>query len=317
MKNIFVILLVISIAISCKKEDQKEVSDKWENISGPNLKENEFYSLAVLNGNLFALEIDFQNNHNLYCSTDNGQSWSLISQIPDEINDLAAWGNSIFLGTTHGIFQSNDYGKSWESLNTGLPLFGGYRYIDCDKIIVEAKLYTFYWLNSSVYSFNGNSWNLVLKDPNVTKPIYIEAFTALDKQIFIGVMDGVFQSSDGGINWTEINTKIILPQVLTHMGQNIIVGSNSGIYFSPDGKKFNKSVIDNQTDLTPRVYEFAINGKSIYAGTTNGVLVSTDKGETWHSFIDGLPNFTAVPDLAVSDGVLYAATNKGVWKRKL
>lgn len=317
MKKLFVIGLALIAALSCKKENDQNDFGKWENISAQILEEKDCSSIASINGVLFTLEIDFLGNHNLYKSTDDGQSWNLISPTPAEVDDIVVWDDHIVIGTNRGIFKSKDYGKSWTSINSGLPLFAGNHVMSCDKLIVESKLYCFYWLNTSIYSFSDDNWKLVLKDPEVAKPILIEAFTSLDNQIYIGVMDGIFKSTDGGVNWNEINIRINLPSVLTHIGQSIIVGSNSGLYFSSDGEIFNKSLIDNQSDLNPRIYEFVITSNTIYAAATNGVLVSVDKGKTWSSFIEGFPNYIAVKDIVSVNGTLFVATNNGIWKRKL
>jgi ligand-binding sensor domain-containing protein len=58
------------------------------------------------------------------------------------------------------------------------------------------------------------------------------------------------------------------------------------------------------TDLT--VYSFAANGTNLFAGSNNGVFLSTDNGTSWTAVNTGLPA-SAITSLAISGTNLFAA----------
>ncbi len=59
------------------------------------------------------------------------------------------------------------------------------------------------------------------------------------------------------------------------------------------------------------VTSFAISGTYLFAGTGQGVYLSTNNGTTWTAAIDSGLTYTSVDDLAVSGANLFAATGYG------
>ena len=137
---------------------------------------------------------------------------------------------------------------------------------------------------------------------------------------------GIYLSTDGGTNWTKINSDLIAKPIscitvnFDHTGkENIFVGTyGKGIFRSTNN---GTSWIDVNSEL-PYTYitSFVISpdgigGENLFAGTFgNGVFLSTDNGENWNQA--GLPSM-AVHSLVVSpndeDTTIYAGTNKGVF----
>ena len=64
------------------------------------------------------------------------------------------------------------------------------------------------------------------------------------------------------------------------------------------------------------VYCFAVSGTNLFAGTGDGVFLSTDNGTSWTQASTGLTS-TLVSALAVSGTNLFAGTDGGVWRRPL
>ena len=64
------------------------------------------------------------------------------------------------------------------------------------------------------------------------------------------------------------------------------------------------------------VYCFAVSGTNLFAGTGDGVFLSTDNGTSWTQASTGLTN-SVVYALAVSGTNLFAGTDGGVWRRPL
>jgi hypothetical protein len=63
----------------------------------------------------------------------------------------------------------------------------------------------------------------------------------------------------------------------------------------------------------------ALSGGTIFAGADSGnVFLSTDNGTNWIAVNDGLPVYSTVNVLALSDGDIFAGTDGcGVWRRPI
>ena len=66
-----------------------------------------------------------------------------------------------------------------------------------------------------------------------------------------------------------------------------------------------------QTSLTDEsVYAFTVSGLNIFAGTSNGLFLSTDSGESWSTVLDS----TLVHSLAGLDTNIFASTDMGFYR---
>lgn len=72
--------------------------------------------------------------------------------------------------------------------------------------------------------------------------------------------------------------------------------------------------MNNGLPADTTVNAFAQSGSSLFAGTSNGVFISINQGQSWTAVSDGLPA-TSIFSLAVSGTNLYAGTaGKGVYR---
>jgi photosystem II stability/assembly factor-like uncharacterized protein len=96
----------------------------WRKLSGDTLWTNIGASLYQYIGSLFIGSNDYIYAEK-YKSTDNGNTWSSMTIVGNNISSYAE--NSlghIFCGTYNfgdGVSRSTDYGETWEQINTGLP----------------------------------------------------------------------------------------------------------------------------------------------------------------------------------------------------
>jgi hypothetical protein len=92
-------------------------------------------------------------------------------------------------------------------------------------------------------------------------------------RILVGAQNGMYISTNGGTNWTKINS------IYYNVVNIIAIPARQGCFF---------------------------------AGTSNGVMVSTDSGTTWESLSNGLPNMniTALSYDGIHQ-TLYAGTYSG------
>jgi hypothetical protein len=66
------------------------------------------------------------------------------------------------------------------------------------------------------------------------------------------------------------------------------------------------------------IYSLAVFGSEVFAGTYEGVFLSTHNGATWSSVSTGLPNLSSAVAFAVSGNDIFAGiSGGGVWRRPL
>ncbi|MBU2471782.1 MAG: T9SS type A sorting domain-containing protein, partial [Bacteroidetes bacterium] len=234
----------------------------------------------------------------IYKSTNRGMNWStILSSSSSSITNFVApliispSNPNILYGGRKNVMKSNLNGSSWFDVSGEL---------DGNKIQTLAVSYT--------------------------SPDTLYAGTTPTSSI----RAGIFKSVDGGVNWTNITS--ILPNrypmdiAVNPKKSYELYAAFSGfgtahIYRSTNG---GATWLNIQGDLPDVPFQSIvvdpIYDNIIYAGTDLGVFISTNSGESWHSFNDGLPHAAIITDLTISESnqKLRASTHgNGVFERDL
>jgi photosystem II stability/assembly factor-like uncharacterized protein len=141
----------------------------------------------------------------------------------------------------------------------------------------------------------------------------INCFAVSDTNLFAGTYGGgVFLSTDNGTSWTEVNTGLTNPCILSFCmnGSNLFAGTDGGgVFLSTNNGTSWTEVGTGLTNIS--VYALASSGTNLFAGTLGGgVFHSTNSGANWTEVNTGLTN-TEVRALAVSGTNLFAGTSGG------
>ncbi|MGB0909910.1 MAG: WD40/YVTN/BNR-like repeat-containing protein [Nitrospirales bacterium] len=244
----------------------------------------------------------------VYKSRDTGQSWQrfqgeltrtrVISLAIDP--ELPA---NIFAGTNgDGTYKSPDGGRSWHQFNKGLH-----------KGTISAIV------------------NQVVFHPHNSQTLY--AATTV----------GVFQSTDGGRTWaerisgmTEINFVVSLA-IDPMEPKTMYAGTTGGVYRTKNGAENWVKVTEGMVAFDAKMASMAMGVNSlaidpsqtniVYAGTTQGLFKSTNRGNNWTKFGTALgesyvsaiqldPSNTQIIYLATSEGVKKSTDGGKQWKLK-
>jgi ligand-binding sensor domain-containing protein len=251
----------------------------------------------------------------IFISTDSGARWRPVNSGLSNLAIPALEGkdSDLYAGTANnGVFMSSDMGKSW--LPTALTHFTNTATLAVNgtTLIAGSANYGFGNGGISISTDSGKTW--VITDSNIADNVLVKSGTDL----LGGTDTGVFLSSDGGMNWNLIGLEDSNVIALAQTGSYIyastgdlgyrygyLVGCpNGNVFYSGD---FGVTWSADSSLTNRKVWCFATNGSSLFAGTDSGLYLSSNNGLSWLAPTNGLTNDT-VFTILVTDTYLFAGT---------
>ncbi|OGU63624.1 MAG: hypothetical protein A2440_03060 [Stygiobacter sp. RIFOXYC2_FULL_38_25] len=233
------------------------------------------YSFVEINNILFTCTY----GGGIFKSNNYGISWEESnSGLGDKsVFSLTKNENKVYASTYGGIYFSSDYGKSWKNYSYTFP-----------PVNVFTTLLTNYSLVAGtngrgiLVSFDeGKKWYGANEGLPQSSGAYFVHSLAYDFVNFYAICNnGVlyFTNSIGYQNWEVVNgvPKGIcsLITIFDNINYAIVDGK---LYYSED----NGSIWLTSIGKLPSILSLAYNNSTIYAGTTDGIYFSNDKGENW------------------------------------
>jgi photosystem II stability/assembly factor-like uncharacterized protein len=255
--------------------------------------------------------------HDLFCSTNDGDSWQQLTNFQRGwgISGVAFIGDTIYIGRhiEESVFFSNDNGKSWTQIDSGLTDRMG-------PSLIASGTTLFAQMRDHVFRLKAGeqSWTkLTFDDPrtkNTVEPS-IRGFAVSDKMLYAATADGnLFRSTNMGNSWESIKPKS------TQHSYDALTAVENTVFYINDGRVFRSTDAGNSwrifnTGLSDQnvLSIVVVSEKTLYVGTDNGVFRSTDGGESWMEINTGIIN-THIEDLIFFRNALYAVTDDGIVK---
>ncbi|MFH1195531.1 MAG: T9SS type A sorting domain-containing protein [bacterium] len=215
----------------------------------------------------------------LFISTDAGLTWTLKNNgLPNSpyVEGLVKVGNDFYMATDEGVFHSNDEGANWTAANNGLTD------LDIRSIAIIGNNLFAGTYNAGLFKSAINPISWISSNDGLPLNENARCYAEIADKIFLGNGDGVFVSSNGGLNWTSVSTGIenMIINDLLAVGNTLFaaIGSNDG-----------------------------------------GIVQSTDFGLTWNTINDGLPAYPYTDVLVMDNTNIFAGgpDNGSVWSRPL
>jgi len=281
---------------------REDFGEEWFAMSN-GLTDTIVTSLAVSGTNLFA----GTSIGGVFASTDSGATWAAISSglTNASITSLAMTGTDMFAGTNQaGVFRSTDNGSNWIAVNSGLP----------DAVVSQlAVCGTNIFVGTSAYLFspsepcgvflstnNGTTWT------KVGLPILtVNDLAVSGANLFAGTHRGVFLSTNDGGSWLESNNGLAGTDIVSLVvsGTKVFAGvCNNGVFVTTNNGASWREL------LSAEVWSLAVIGTNVFAGTTSGVLRSTNNGLSWGA--QSAP-FSSFSEVVTIGSILFAGTNEG------
>ena len=235
-------------------------------------------------------------NKGVFRSTDAGEQWVLLNDglVDRTISKMAAIGNTVFAGTDSGLYRL-DAGV-WER---GLVDAPGSIY---SLVVSEDNLYV---------STGPNFWTLQQiesKPGRMVRAIYNNN----------SGLSRIFHSTDLGVSWTEITPTdgshpIVAPFGinLSVAGRTILARARTQYRSKDDGQTWANLGFEKHASTLSHFPSVAVNENTFYKAGMSGVHRTTDGGESWHLFMDGIRG-TGIQDLVSVNNRLYAHTNTDI-----
>jgi photosystem II stability/assembly factor-like uncharacterized protein len=234
---------------------------------------------------------------------------------------------------TGNLFKSNNYGSNLTRSATGIDVTDPNCFVPPYEFDPGNPDYMYYATNRFYKSINtGDSWAVISNDLTGGNGAAVRGFAIAPSDssvIYAGTNDGrILVSFDGGSNW-ELRLINIpgWPRIMrqfavdpaNHLNAFLAVSffGVDQILMTQDGGinwiSMDNNLIDipvNTICLDPR-YGLQV----LYIGTDSGVFHSTDSGNTWELYGQGLPH-CAVNDMkidAVNNHLIIATQGRGMW----
>ena len=263
---------------------------------------------------------------NIRTSTDNGETWNILCPRPkghpvelivvdEAYQDNLPPRRVMYLALQDkGIFRSTDAGGQWNLLQNGLAGKRFYAMAAIENTVFACTNEGLYRLNSegwqqlqvsaagSVYWVTGFENNLYIGISHDFLLTEWREFKLTQKDMEQLVFSGdvrsiggdarsnrIFHSTDLGASWTEI----------THKNESRFMNPSLGIMF----------LVNTGETLLPQGI-IAAGKNTFYRANPLGIHRTTDGGQSWHAFMDGIVG-TTIHDLVAMNGTLYVNTGQG------
>jgi hypothetical protein len=282
-----------------------------------------------------------------YLALGSDAQWAQVRDLPGgRIRDYYSIDSECFLAVDGRIFHSENEGASWTPMASPGKSLEVYSIEEFDGTILAGT-------PAGVYQspMNNESWELFDR-PGLSDGQALSIWAYLG-YLYIGSEGAVFKSIDQGKTWAELKSGLPQDARITCFAGIVkiaVAGSeNRGIFITESTNWIPPPVFDSTNSdirdldvfgnkvyaVTPHeVLESANLGADwgpssftmtnitslhgddarLYAGTDHGVYFSTDKGKSWNSFNEGLPEKAAIRSLVGLGGSIFASTDRGVWR---
>ncbi len=262
------------------------------------------------------------------------------SQRSDRVVSVVVHPNKpklVYVATQEAVYKTRDGGHVWQRFSEGLNR------VRVMNVAIDPQLPANVFVGTladGVYKSpdGGRRWlprNAGIQKGTISANVNQLVFDPTDSQIlYAATTVGVFQTKDGGQSWTERmqgmnEISFIVALAVDPVRPHILyAGTSGGVYRSVDGAdhwtKANNGLVPDDAKMASMalgVNELLINPANpdeVYAGTTQGVFKTLNKGEVWTRLATDLGElYVSSLGLVLGKGHhIYMGTSRGVFQSR-
>lgn len=249
----------------------------------------------------------------IYRSSNGGASWTRVATgVGQGVLALAfdpIEPDHVLAGAREdGIWRSDNSGRTWHSLDHGTETVRGFAFsVGLSAAATDRGV---------LVTHDGDTWQ-----PGDLGQASVAAVTVGGGKITAGADSDpaakglpLFQSGDSGTSWKQLSGLSGAGSIVSSLalaGSKLVVGTNSGLYASPDGGSSWATISSGALPPTDFTDVTAGDDKHLYvasdggASASGGLWTSGDGAQSFRSLNAPVPSVTA---LALSRTTLYVAT---------
>ena len=234
----------------------------------------------------------------------------------------------IYSSTEGGLLKSEDGGKSWKIVGTGLN--NKYELSSLDISYQSKKTLFFSSLGDGIYKSQdeGVSWNKVNQGLGTLNIDLVSiAPDSADVVLAAGTEQGLYKTENGGASWTQVmaeENKITAIAFFPKQNNQVIVGDRQGnLYFSRDRAESWKRLVTLENSGAIQAVAISPSyetDQTVWVGTEQeGIFQTVDGGVSFAKINNGIWE-GAIMSLAISpnyqtDSTIFASTwHEGVFR---
>jgi photosystem II stability/assembly factor-like uncharacterized protein len=320
---------------------KKDLTDSWS-LLAEQPTNHSIYKMVKIDSILFTATFK-----GLFQSSDSGKTWIMNPSLPIDINiqSLVIKGADLYLAAPDsGVYRSQDLGKTWELYKNGLVKHQMIEMIsDGVNLYLSIFPYGIYKSSDSTRTWSSSSLGLEKITPlrvrfvgdtliaafqfgvfissnfgehwqsagNGLFSSHITDMEIINNQAYISSLDGLYSSSDAGLNWVKIFKDTAVMSIAGNE-DFLIGGSYNGVVFisRDQGETWDSKDFGGNAAIR----EVTVHGDEVILGglSINGIFYSSNGGRTWEKRAMDLPSGTMSMDY---DGkFLYIGTQGGIHK---
>ncbi|HEY9166572.1 MAG TPA: YCF48-related protein [Candidatus Kryptonia bacterium] len=215
----------------------------------------------------------------IFLSTDRGDSWLPVYAAGTEtiFRSIVSQGSNLFVGSTEGILESRDNGKTWSEPDTSMKKV---KVSSLAAISVSGKHFLFAgtWMRGLYESTDGGkSWSV--PDSTLNK-VNIRKLAFVGRNLFAGTDSGIYISTDLGRSWHDGGLKYYwIINLAVMSGSVLFAQTNGGLFYSTDNG--NEWIVTNKLGMRTYPNLAGTTGTDLYVFSDMKLSVSPDRGKTW------------------------------------
>lgn len=221
----------------------------------------------------------FNQGGDLFRTGNGGVNWQLVQNFPNTFYMDLAFSTGVITGWSNSLYISSDNGLTWESKSPAT--IGNITKVDIisrDTILIMTD-------QSKLYKSNnrGSNWAAVNFNSGIKCVDFVNS-----KLGFLSNHEGIYRTTDGGINWQRVYTVNTSALVLTIKFYNTLIG-----FAYRDGSEMLKTVDGGTTWTSTYLGDdmndiFFVDQTNAYAVGEDGAMYRTVNGGTsWTWVGDG------------------------------